>query len=105
MTLVDGNDLDQVELPEADTTSPIEDPELAAMAEELATRSRAREAAAEARQERVAEAQADQAQGAALREAAGRDAEVRSPEAWSRGRARRPRRALNNPVRDQGAGR
>ena len=77
--------LDQVELPEVDTTSPIEDPELAAMAEELATRSRAREAAAEARQQRVAEAQADQAQRAAMREAAARDAEVHSPEAWVSG--------------------
>jgi len=74
--------LDQVELPEVDTTSPIEDPELAAVAEELATRSQAREAAAEARQQQVAEAQADQAQRAAMREAAARDAEVHSPEAW-----------------------
>ena len=77
--------LDQVELPEPDATSPIEDPELAAMAEELATRSRAREAAAEARQERVAEAQADRAQRAAMREAAARDADVHSPEAWVAG--------------------
>ena len=77
--------LDQVELPEPDTTSPIEDPELAAVAEEMATRSQAREAAAEARQQRVAEAQADQAQRAAMREAAARDAEVHSPEAWVSG--------------------
>ena len=78
-------DLDQAELPEADTTSPIEDPELAAMAEELATRSRTREAAAAARQERAAEAQADRAQRAAIREAAARDAEMPSPEAWVAG--------------------
>ena len=77
--------MDQVELPEPDATSPIEDPELAAMAEEMATRSQAREAAAEARQQRVAEAQADQAQRAAMREAAARDAEVHSPEAWVSG--------------------
>jgi hypothetical protein len=78
-------DLDQVELPEADTSSPIEDRELAAMAEELATRSRAGEAAAVARQQRVAEAQADQAQRAAMREAAARDVEAHSPEAWVSG--------------------
>ena len=77
--------LDQVELPEVDTTSPIEDPGLAAVAEEMATRSQAREAAAEARQQRVAEAQADQAQRAAMREAAARDMEVHSPEAWVSG--------------------
>ena len=77
--------LDQVELPEVDTTSPIKDPELAATAEEPATRSQTREAAAEARQQRVAEAQADQAQRAAMREAAARDAEVHSPEAWVSG--------------------
>ena len=78
-------DLDQVELPEADTSSPIEDPELAVMAEELATRSQAREAAAEARQQRVAEARADRAQRAAMREATARDVEVHSPEAWVSG--------------------
>ena len=77
--------LDQVELPEPDTSSPIEDPELAAVAEELATRSQTREAAAEARQQRVAEAQADRAQRAGMREAAARDAEVHSPEAWVSG--------------------
>ena len=77
--------LDQVELPEVDTTSPIKDPELAAVAEEMATRSQAREAAAEARQQRVAQAQAEQAQRAAMREAAARDTEVHSPEAWVSG--------------------
>ena len=77
--------LDQVELPEVDTTSPIEDPELTAVAEDLATRSQAREAAAEGRQQRVAEAQADQAQRVAMREAAARDAEVHPPEAWVSG--------------------
>ena len=78
-------ELDQVELAETDTSSPIEDPELAAMADELAARSQAREATAEARQQRVAETQADRAQRAALREAAARDAEVHSPEAWVSG--------------------
>ena len=77
--------MDQVELPEPDATSPIEDPELAAVAEEMATRSQAREATAEARQQRVAEAQADRAQRAAMREAAARDTEVHSPEAWVSG--------------------
>ena len=78
-------DLDEADLPEADTTLRIEDPELAAMAEKVATRSGARQAAAEARQERMAEAQADQAQRAAMREAAARDAEAHSPEAWVSG--------------------
>ncbi len=74
-------ELDQVELPETDTSSPIEDPELAAMADELAARSQAREATAEARQQGAAEIQADRAQRAAMREAAARDAEARAPEA------------------------
>jgi hypothetical protein len=82
--------LDQVELPEVDTTSPIEDPELAAVAEEMVTRSQALEAAAEARQQRVAEAQADQAQRATMREAAARDTEVHSPKHGSQAPARRP---------------
>ena len=77
--------LDQVELPEPDTSSPIEDPELSAVAQEMATRSQAREVAAEARQQQMAEAQADQAQRAAMREAAARDVEMHSPEAWVSG--------------------
>jgi hypothetical protein len=78
-------DLDQVELPEVDTASPIEDPELVAVAEEHTARSQAREAAADGRKQRVAEARADRAQRAAMREAAARDAEVHSPEAWVSG--------------------
>ena len=78
-------ELDQVELPETNTSSPIKDPELAAMAEDLATRSQAREATSGARQQRVAETQADQAQRAVMRQAAARDAEMHSPEAWVSG--------------------
>lgn len=77
--------VNDVEPPEPDATSPIEDPELAAVAEDLDTRSQAREAAAEARQHRVAEAQADQAQRAAMSEAAAQGAEMHSPEAWVSG--------------------
>ena len=79
--------MDQVELPEPDTTFPIEDPELAAQAEEMANRAQFRQTEAEARQQRVAEAQADRAQRAAMRERALRDMdmEVHSPEAWVSG--------------------
>jgi hypothetical protein len=79
--------MDQVELPEPDAVVPIKDPELAAQAEEMTDRAQVRQAEAEARQQRVAEAQADRAQRAAMHERALRDMdmEVHSPEAWVSG--------------------
>ena len=79
--------MDQVELAEPDAVVPIKDPELAAQAEEMANRAQVRQAEAEARQQRLAEAQADRAQRAAMHERALRDMdmEVHSPEAWVSG--------------------
>jgi hypothetical protein len=78
-------DLDRVEVPEPDATAPIEDPELAALSGHVEAQTQERAARWEARKAVVAEAQADQAQRAAMREAAAQDAEVHSPEAWVSG--------------------
>ena len=60
--------MDQVELPEPDAAVPDRGPGAGRPAEEMATRAQVRQAEAEARQQRVAEAQADRAQRAAMRE-------------------------------------